>query len=267
MARILSGIVLILISLLAVLFAPRILYIAGIGIVGTLCLYEFSRIMHAMDIRSRSWFLYAIFWALLAGLYLETLPPLVMMSLATVAALISALGLRKLEVRQRAFILLAELFGIFYITLFLYPAFPIRYSFGEALGRQWTLLMLLVIWVGDTFALVAGRKIGRRPFAPVLSPKKTREGALCGLLSGIIAAVALHGYLFEDIPLHHVFISSAILGIFGQLGDLAESMLKRAAGIKDSSNLIPGHGGVLDRMDSLLLAIPVLYAYLLLVYA
>lgn len=266
MARILSGIVLILISLAAVLFAPRILYIVGIGIVGTLCLYEFSRIMHAMNIRSRPWLLYVVFWVLLAGLYLETLPPLALMSLATAAALIAALGLRKLEVRQRVFILLAELFGIFYITLFLYPAFPIRYSFGEELGRQWTLLLLLVIWVGDTFALVAGKMIGRRPFAPVLSPKKTKEGALFGLLSGILAAMVLRPYLFEGIALHHVFISSVILGIFGQLGDLAESMLKRAGGIKDSSNIIPGHGGVLDRMDSMLLTIPALYAYLLLLY-
>ena len=96
MARILSGIVLILISLLAVLFAPPILYILGIGVIGTVCLYEFSRIMHAMDIRSRSWFLYVIFWALLAGLYLEALPPLALMSLAAVAALISALSLRSL---------------------------------------------------------------------------------------------------------------------------------------------------------------------------
>lgn len=266
MARILSGIVLILLSLLAVLFAPPVLYIAGIGVIGTLCLCEFSRIMHALNILSRAWFLCIVFWALLAGLYLEMLPPLALMSLAAAAAAISTLGLKKLTVQQRALVLLAEVFGIFYITLFLYPAFPIRYSFGEEPGRQWTLLMLIVIWVGDTSALVAGKTMGKRPFAPVLSPKKTREGALAGLLSGILAAAALRSFLFESIPLHHVLISSAVLGIFGQLGDLAESMLKRAGGIKDSSNLIPGHGGVLDRMDSMLLAIPALYAYLLLIY-
>ena len=80
-----------------------------------------------------------------------------------------------------------------------------------------------------------------------------------------IAAVLQH-FLFPDLPLRHVLIASVLLGIFGQLGDLAESMLKRAAEIKDSSQLIPGHGGVLDRMDSLLFAFPVMYFYLLQIY-
>ena len=130
----------------------------------------------------------------------------------------------------------------------------------------WTLLLLAVIWVGDTAALAAGKLIGKRKFAPVLSPNKTYEGFLAGLLAGTGAAAALQQLLFPSLPLRHVIIASVLLGIFGQLGDLAESMLKRAAAIKDSSRLIPGHGGVLDRMDSLLFAFPVLYFYLFELY-
>jgi len=99
-----------------------------------------------------------------------------------------------------------------------------------------------------------------------LSPKKTKEGALAGLLAGIAIALALRHFFFTDLPLLHVISASVLLGVLGQLGDLAESMLKRAADIKDSSNFIPGHGGVLDRMDSLLFSFPVLYVYLLLIY-
>jgi phosphatidate cytidylyltransferase len=85
-------------------------------------------------------------------------------------------------------------------------------------------------------------------------------------LGGLAVAAALQYFFFQDLPLRHVVAASILLGIFGQLGDLAESMMKRAAEIKDSSQLIPGHGGVLDRMDSLLFAFPVLYFYLLLLY-
>ena len=109
---------------------------------------------------------------------------------------------------------------------------------------QWTLLLLSVVWVGDIAALIIGKLLGKKPFAPVLSPKKTYEGALAGLLAGVGIAVAVQQFLFTDLPLLHATIASVLLGIFGQLGDLAESMLKRAAEIKDSSRLIPGHGGV-----------------------
>jgi phosphatidate cytidylyltransferase len=90
-------------------------------------------------------------------------------------------------------------------------------------------------------------------------------GAVAGLLFGLIAALLLRHFLFRDLPAAHVAAAAILTGVFGQLGDLAESMLKRAAEVKESSTLIPGHGGVLDRIDSLLFAFPVLYIYLLLI--
>ena len=162
--------------------------------------------------------------------------------------------------------MMANLFGVLYLGLCLYPVLPIRYDFGATTGRHWILLLLVVIWVGDTAALVIGRRLGRTPFAPGLSPKKTNEGAVGGLLSGVAAAVLLQRFFLTELPLYHVTLLSLLLGMAGQLGDLGESLLKRAADVKDSSRLLPGHGGMLDRIDSLLFAIPVLYIYLLTIY-
>jgi phosphatidate cytidylyltransferase len=261
MTRILSAVILIPAALLVVIFAHPLVYLIGIAVIGTLCLYEYSGLMHAMSIPTRPWFLYGMFWALLAIIYLDASLLIPVLPLTLIAAFTASLGRTGLPVRDRAFGLLAELFGILYMALFLYPALGIRYEFTE--GLQWTLLMLLVIWGGDTFALVVGKKFGKSPLAPKLSPKKTKEGALAGLFAGTVIAVAFRFSLAMELPLFHVVVVSIVLGIFGQLGDLAESMIKRAAGIKDSSHLIPGHGGVLDRMDSLLFSLPVLYAYLL----
>ena len=253
-------------ALLVVIYATPEYYLIGIGFMGTICLYEYFGLTRAMDIRVRPWVGYGAFWILLIVFYLDKLPPVPILALIVIAAFMSSLWWHTIPVRDRVFGLMAELFGILYISLFLYPALPIRYNFGNSTGLHWTILLLLVTWGGDTFALVAGKKIGKRPFAPVLSPKKTKEGALAGLLAGIGIAVAVQYFLFTDLPLQHVITVSILLGIFGQLGDLAESMIKRAAVIKDSSHLIPGHGGVLDRMDSLLFSFPVLYGYLLLIY-
>jgi phosphatidate cytidylyltransferase len=266
MTRVLTAIILIPLALLVVIFATPLYYMIGIGIVGTLCLYEYFRLMRAMDIRARSWLGYGAFWILLIVFYLNRLPTNSILALTVVTVFISAIWRRRISVRDRVLGLMAEISGIFYVTLFLYPALPIRYDFGDSTGLFWTLLLLLVTWGGDTFALVAGKTIGKRPLAPSLSPKKTKEGALAGFLAGIGIAVAIRYFLFTDLPLRHVIMVSILLGISGQLGDLAESMMKRAAGVKDSSHLIPGHGGILDRMDSLLFSFPVLYGYLLFIY-
>lgn len=282
MKRILSAILLIPLTLLVVIYATPFIYLLGVGFIGTACLYEYFKMTRAMGIPGRPWFGTLAFWILIIFFSLEKLDPpaalqsivlhtgkpalLAALALAVVAVFLSALRRTSVSARNRALGFMAEMSGILYVTLFLYPALAIRYGFGNSLGLQWTLLMLFVIWGGDTAALVAGKKIGKTPFAPVLSPNKTNEGALAGLLAGIGIAVVLERLLFTDLPLGHVIAAGALLGVFGQLGDLAESMLKRAAGIKDSSNLIPGHGGVLDRMDSLLFSLPVLYAYLLLLY-
>jgi phosphatidate cytidylyltransferase len=174
---------------------------------------------------------------------------------------------RRDSIRDRVTGMMANLLGIFYLGFCLFPAFAVRYTFGARVGLEWTLTLLAVTWMGDTAAFLAGKGFGRTRLAPMLSPNKTNEGAVAGLLIGLLVALLLRRFLFADLPLRHVVLASLLIGIFGQLGDLAESMLKRAAGVKESSNLIPGHGGMLDRIDSLLFAFPILYLYLQQIYS
>jgi len=253
-------------AILVVIYATPPYFLIGIGILGTACLYEYYGLLRSMKLQVQPVFGYLAFWILLIAFHQGRFPATIVLSLVMLAGFLSAMWRTRQPVRERASALMSELFGILYLALFLYPAVPVRYGFGEKTGLHWFLILLAVIWMGDTAALVAGKTFGKSRFAPVLSPKKTKEGAIAGLIGGCAVAAAMQHFLFPDLPFHHVLIAAVLLGFFGQLGDLAESMLKRAAEIKDSSQLIPGHGGVLDRMDSLLFAFPVLYFYLLQIY-
>jgi phosphatidate cytidylyltransferase len=132
------------------------------------------------------------------------------------------------------------------------------------LGRGGNLLMMLfvIIWTGDSFAFFAGKSFGRHKLAPVVSPKKTWEGSIAGFLFSILAAVVCRYTFVQQISLIDSVFIGALVGIFGQIGDLCESIVKRAVNVKDSGQILPGHGGMLDRIDSLLFGAPAMYYYL-----
>lgn len=157
------------------------------------------------------------------------------------------------------------IWGSFYLGL-LYPfVYLIR---GEAAwmepapGQWWLFLLLGSLWVGDTAAMFFGKSFGKHKLAPVVSPNKTVEGFIGGFIGIIIVAMVFKIFWLKEVATYHFIIISILVGLFGQLGDLVESLWKRSLGIKDSSAIIPGHGGVLDRFDSLLFSAPVLYLYL-----
>lgn len=127
-------------------------------------------------------------------------------------------------------------------------------------GLAWTALVLFAIWIGDSVAYLGGRAFGRRPLAPRISPKKTIEGALAGLIGSTVTALICSQLFGLHVPPLVTVALGLVLGVAGQLGDLIESLLKRQAGVKDSGALIPGHGGILDRIDALLLTFPVAWA-------
>jgi phosphatidate cytidylyltransferase len=126
----------------------------------------------------------------------------------------------------------------------------------------WRLVLLLaIIMVADSAAYFAGSAFGRHKLAPSISPGKTWEGALAALGGGILGALAVRALGLPELPAAHAVALGALVAAVGTVGDLAESLLKRWAGVKDSGRLFPGHGGMLDRLDSLLFGAPVLYYY------
>src|SRR6266571_6991083 len=134
---------------------------------------------------------------------------------------------------------------------------------GDETGSDLVFLLFFVVWSSDTAAYYIGTTLGRRPLAPRVSPKKTVEGAVGGVLGAVLAAFLARPWFFNRLSVTDCVVIGLSLGLVGLLGDLVESMLKRGAGVKDSAALVPGHGGILDRVDSLLYAGPVLYYYYL----
>ena len=154
------------------------------------------------------------------------------------------------------------LFGIFYVAGLGGYYILIRNFEG---GSSLVFFLLLIVWLGDIAAYYGGKIFGKKPLAPIISPNKTVEGAVAGLVGSLAAGFA--GYwLFGNMAMVHCLLLGLICGTIGQFGDLAESLLKRHAGIKNSGNLLPGHGGILDRIDGLLLAGPAFYCYLKFVF-
>lgn len=125
-------------------------------------------------------------------------------------------------------------------------------------GVEWTFLTIFLVWATDTGAYLIGRQFGRHPLAPQVSPKKTIEGSVGGLLFSIAVAIGAWQLIGGASWVTYVVLG-VIIGISAQVGDLFESALKRSAGVKDSGKLIPGHGGILDRFDSLIFALPLVY--------
>ena len=128
-------------------------------------------------------------------------------------------------------------------------------------GAKLVFFLLLVVWLGDAGAYYFGRTFGKHKLSPRISPKKTVEGLIGGVATSIATALIIHFTFFRNFPLVHTIIAGTILSVAGVVGDLAESMWKRSADVKDSGTLIPGHGGFLDRFDSIFYTTPILYAY------
>jgi phosphatidate cytidylyltransferase len=144
-------------------------------------------------------------------------------------------------------------------------AFPLSFAVRlHGTGNNGPLLLffaLVITWVGDSAAYFAGRSFGKYKLAPHLSPKKTWEGTIASFVGSLVVAVIFARFM--TVPMRHLLAMAALGNVAGQVGDLLESAYKRSAGIKDSGSILPGHGGVLDRIDALILTIPVVWYYVL----
>lgn len=158
-------------------------------------------------------------------------------------------------------------FGVVYYTLFfgsflLVRQLPLAYGLPYDAAAKWLLLVIFTTWVCDSAAYFIGSWWGRHKLIARISPNKTIEGTVAGFIFGVLTAYLCHIWFIEYLSLLDSLVIGALVSSLGQYGDLFESMLKRDAGVKDTSNLIPGHGGFLDRFDGLTAVVPLVYLYL-----
>ncbi len=195
------------------------------------------------------------------GLYLrgeEVLPPLLVF-------IILFLCLRQfiqLRIRQAFINVSLTLGGILYISFLLSYTLPLRDI--SSLGAKLVITIFFATWMGDTGAYLIGEKWGKHKLFPRVSPHKSWEGFIGAILVSCVAMLMARIWLF--FPLVHTLILGVLIGVMGQMGDFFESMLKREVGIKDFGKILPGHGGVLDRFDSLLFTVPLFYYYIKFLY-
>ncbi len=208
---------------------PAVGYIAG----GAICLAQAAEIRHR-----GSWV-----WSVL-----------VLFILLTLALALKWTG----HFKQYLAATSATLFGVLYVAFSLSWLVPLRWA-QPSVGRHLMLLLFLVIWAGDIFALLIGRWVGRTLLLPRISPKKTVEGAVGGLAGSLLVAWVVGRWFWRTTGLKTVMLLGGVVALAGQIGDLVESALKRGAEVKDAGTLLPGHGGLIDRVDSLLFGTPALW--------
>ena len=155
----------------------------------------------------------------------------------------------------------ATILGVLYVVLLGGHLVALRTGFEQALSAHLLSFFFLVLMGADTGAYYVGRAIGKRKLAPKISPGKTWEGVVGGLVAALALATAAHFWFFKELPLKWALPLAAVMTVLGIFGDLTESALKRGAGAKDAAKILPGHGGALDRLDSLLFNAPLIYYF------
>ena len=151
--------------------------------------------------------------------------------------------------------------SVMYVVLLGGHLVATRVGFAPQLSKHLLAFFFLVIFGSDSAAYYGGRMFGRQKLAPSVSPGKTWEGAIAGMLASLLLAAASHYWFFPELPLKFALPLAAVMNVVGVLGDLTESALKRSTGTKDTAQILPGHGGILDRIDSLLFNAPVIYYF------
>jgi phosphatidate cytidylyltransferase len=257
-------------------WSPKWLFVLAVIVAVELALREYFALCHAMGYKVFPWTGYA------AGAALCLVPVLLPWEIGSdpttplllvLLLLIPTLAMRpSSDLKDYLAATSLTIFGILYIGFSLSRLVPIRFAphsiggspFLESgvqyqVGPQPILLLFLVIWAGDICAYLVGRPFGRTPFFTRISPRKTWEGAAAGLAGSMLAAWAFAHWFWRTDDVTTVILIGVWIAVAGQVGDLVESAIKRGANQKDSGTLLPGHGGFLDRIDSLLFAAPALW--------
>src|SRR5947207_4825745 len=253
MKRVLTSLILIPLVVYLVILAPSPVIFAGVLVCAMLCYREYSAIAAGHGISDLGPVGYA------AGLALLALNEATIF-ITIIALLAICLAMRSEELTATLPRASAMLLGVVYVFGCWKCAILLR-----EIGAYWLLFALAINWMGDIAAYYAGRSIGMHKLAPRISPGKTWEGSTASLIAALAFGVLFLRRFAPGVSWAESLAISALANVAGQLGDLAESALKRGANLKDSGNLLPGHGGLLDRVDSVLFTMPAVYVYLRLV--
>jgi len=251
---------LLLAGVLAALILGSIwLYAAAAVVVGA-ALFEYQQLTRVLKAPAPRWLLFPLAFALL----LRDRLPLDLQGFLALATVVGLGGMVLVRDWHLSLVRWALAVGgslyLGYLFSFYLALYFLRQPDPNHLGFGYVVFIFGAVWLGDTAALLIGTRWGRHRCFPAISPKKTVEGAVAGL----VASTGLFTVLgpVVDVPVTHSVVLGLLIGVFSQVGDLIESQLKRSAGVKDASHLIPGHGGILDRIDSLLPVGVVVYYYL-----
>lgn len=268
MARILTAVVLLPILVASILIQElALLFVIMVGAALIAGLFEFWALARKQQIQTDRYAALLSGTALMVIFYFTQpgqLPDLTMIQI--VLLLLTGGTLTAAMVRGAPFNRMIPSAGVTVLSV-MYVVFlgshliAVRTGFRPLLSRNLLGFYFLVIMGSDVAAYYGGRLFGRHKLAPTISPGKTWEGAVAGMLASLLLAVAAHYWFFLNLPLKFALPVAAVMNVVGVLGDLTESALKRSAGAKDTAQTLPGHGGVLDRIDSLLFNAPVIYYF------
>ena len=251
MKRVITALVLIPLFAYLTIWSPQWLFLTAVAAVALLCFHEFAGLVAHHNIEPPGPLGYV------AGLLVLFLPQADQSFLVLIALFAMALALRSADLARAMPYAGSLVLGVLYTFGALHCTIWLR---GVSPGGNWWVFFALSLnWVGDIAALYVGRALGRHKLSPRISPAKSVEGAAASLVASVIYAAIYFPRVLPAVPLWEALAIAAAGNIAGQIGDLCESALKRGAGVKDSSALLPGHGGWLDRMDSSLFALPVVW--------
>lgn len=259
--RILTGLPLALAVVYLIVQNREWLFVLAVLATVEISLYEYFHISREAGLGGWPWMGYAAAALLCLGQLtdLHGVAPSESTLLLLMVLVIPVAGLLVVtDLKSYSGALASTLLGVLYVGFAFSWIIPLRFA-DPAVGWRLTLLLFAVIWVEDIFAYAVGRLVGRIPLAKTISPKKTVEGAVAGLAGALLVAWGFSHWFWQTGDQKTVILIGGLVAVAGQAGDLVESALKRAAKLKDSGAILPGHGGLLDRIDSLLLAAPTLW--------
>lgn len=252
--------------ILAAIYFGKLYFLALIDIILVLALKEFFNLAKCKGYQPMTWFGYLSALAISWNFYFHHTRWL---SAVILAILMIGLILQMLLGKDNAIANISiTIFGIFYLSLLsffiLLREIAVDSHVSYLTGAWLVVIVFASIWLCDTGAYLVGSSFGKHPLFKRVSPKKTWEGAIGGLVAAIAGCIGLKYLLMPSLlGISDCVIMGSIVGIFGQISDLIESLFKRDAGVKDSSHILPGHGGIFDRFDSPIFVVPLVYLYLI----